>query len=70
MDPYDSFTQQQFGRTIDESNAQDALPYVGEDGNLWLKGTVYSIAGGDSYPQLLSMFDYEISPYYTEFTGG
>ena len=56
----------QLAKTISAANIDAASPYLDQDGYLCAAGTVYSMAGADSYDHLFNLEEFEMSPYYSE----
>lgn len=54
-------------RTIEESNVREAMPYVGEDGNLWMIAEIGSFAGADYYPEAVPFETYQVSDAYLNY---
>ena len=63
-DPYFSETME---NTADDANIRSATPYLDGEGKLWIRGTVYQIAGASSNEYLLPLTDYELSPNYYNY---
>lgn len=67
MSFYDSFTQQQFSKTISDENIAKTIPYLNENNELCLKADVYSLAAGDHYPHLIDQEGMKETDLYTEW---
>lgn len=57
-------------RTISEEYVNDACPFVGVDGMLWMIAPIASMAGADRYMQLINFADYPISEAYLNYGFG
>lgn len=49
------FYRQQYDKTVSDSNVSNAIAYIDESGELAIVADIYSLAGGDSYRQLLCL---------------
>lgn len=50
--------------TTSDTNVEDAVPFLNEDGCLCIIGLVYSAAGADAYYQLINLEDFEVATEY------
>ena len=79
LDQYESFLEDPsmklelddlLRRTTSEEYVNDACPFVGADGTLWMIAPIASIAGADRYMQLINFADYPISEDYLHYGFG
>lgn len=61
-----SFANEQLQKTIAKENIKDCTPYLGKNGNLYIRGRIFALAGADSYEHLIDLNDYEIPSNYAE----
>lgn len=61
-----SFANEQLQKTIAKENIKECVPYLGKNGNLYIRGRIFALAGADSYEHLIDLNDYEIPPNYAE----
>lgn len=52
--------------TISERNVDNCLPYLGKDGDLFIIGDVYSLAGAGQYSHVINLSNYELAENYAE----
>ena len=52
--------------TIRADNVEAAIPFLGENGDLWVLGNVYIPAGGGEILLTVNLNDYEMPPNYAE----
>lgn len=57
---------EQLQRTIAKENIEECSPYLGENGDLYIRGRIFALAGADSYEHLINLNDYEIPSNYAE----
>ena len=53
--------------TISENNVHEAMPYIGEDGLLWMIAGIGSLAGADYYAQAIPFESYPVSQEYLDY---
>ena len=52
--------------TISVENIDACAPYLGENGDLYIIGDVYSLAGASKYSHIVNLNDYELAENYSE----
>lgn len=63
----DDLFLRQFNKTVAESNISEAVPFVNQDGDLCVVAYVYSLAGGESYLNIINLTTFTISPLYESY---
>lgn len=52
--------------TISETNIDSCIPYLGENGDLYIIGDVYSLAGASKYSHIVNLNNYELAKNYSD----
>ena len=65
----EDFYQEQLNKTADDANIDAAVPFLDHNGQLCIIGRVYSLVAADSYPCIINLETFVLSPEYERWFG-